>query len=66
MLTFRNKQFKNIWGLHHWYWADAMNYCHSQKDGDCVWPQCPQLRCYQQSCPLLPTPQEEEILDLDA
>jgi len=34
-------------------------HCHAGKDGDCNWPQCPQLKDYQQYCPLAKADEEE-------
>lgn len=28
-------------------------WCHAQKDGDCTWSECPQLKNRKPSCPLL-------------
>ncbi len=32
---------------------DRQQRCHADRDGDCNWSECPQLRNYESSCPLI-------------
>lgn len=34
--------------------------CHAGRDGDCTWEDCPQLKDYQEGCPLYPWHLDEE------
>ena len=40
--------------------ASSEYQCHADRDGDCTWEECPQLKDYQEGCPLFPWHLDEE------